>query len=95
MSPYNPDKCVTVPTDSRLWIAAIWTASLILMVVDSLDLDPSFLAIWSVFLALAGASWLCATLHAYSRRVILEVMSWEHQQQGFSPETRTLAALRD
>jgi hypothetical protein len=25
---------------------------------------------------------MCYTLHAYSRRVILEVMSWEHRQQG-------------
>lgn len=80
---YNPEKCVRIPRDSRAGVACLWLASLILLTHDAID-QPKVLgleSVWGVFLGLVACSWTCAILHAYSRRVVLEVMSYEHRQQ--------------
>lgn len=93
MSPYNPEKCLRIPTDTRLYVASLYLASLALLVFDSLDHDGSLLCVWSVFLALVATGAMCAVLHAHSRRVILEVMSWEHKQLGMSIDDTPLVSL--
>jgi hypothetical protein len=60
----------------------MYLAAFVLLVIGTLTDDGSVWRAWGLFLALGATSWMCYTLHAYSRRVILEVMSWEHRQQG-------------
>lgn len=92
----NSDRCIHVPIDSRLGISAMWLASLILIVIDSLDLDPSYLGLWAIFLAIAAASWTSIAMQTHSRRVMLEVISWEHRQQGmFFTDGGELALLKE
>ena len=82
MSHYNPDKCLRIPADSRLWIAGLWGVAVGLLIYDSIDGRPGIIGRWAFFIGLTALGWTCALMHSYSRRVIIEVMSWEHQQQG-------------
>lgn len=88
MSPttYNSDRFLKIPTDARLFSAILFGAALGLLIVDTVDLDPSLLSKWATFCALAGLAFMVSGLHSYSRRVILEVMSWEHRQQGMGDD---------
>jgi hypothetical protein len=93
VSPYNPEKCVRVPTDARLWIASLYLAAFVLLVTDTVRNDPSMLSRWGIFLTLIATAWTVAALHAYSRQVILEVMSWEHRQQGMLHDDDQLSVV--
>ena len=79
---YTPERYLRIPTDARLWAALLFGAALGLLIADTVDLHKSLLSTWAIFCAFAGLAFLVSGLHSYSRRVVLEVMSWEHRQQG-------------
>jgi hypothetical protein len=89
LSPYDPDKHIRVPCDARLWISALWLAAFLLIAFDLADRNASYVSVAALFLAFVAQGWTTAMLHAYSRRVILEVMSWEHRQAAATALTTT------
>lgn len=90
MTQYDCDRALRVPLDGRLWLGLLWLASLTLLSIDTLDLRFGIAGAWALLLAVAGAAWTGVVLHAYSRRVVLEVMSYEHQQQHLSSRDNLL-----
>lgn len=62
-------------------VASTWLTAVVLLVVDSADGRGGILSAWAILCALGATAWTCALLHAHSRRVVLEVMSFEHRQQ--------------
>lgn len=94
---YNPERSLNlkVPRDSRLGLIAAWLAGPILLVVDSLDHQISMLALWAMFCVGVAIAWTCAVVHCYTRRVILEVMSYEHRQQMLSTPVRAMTLVED
>lgn len=74
----------------------MWLAAVILMFLNSFvdRYDGYHLGIPAILLALGASSWTMAALNAYSRRVMLEVISWEHQQLRAEQQPgRSLAAV--
>lgn len=82
-----------IPIDCRLGCCSLWLAGVVLAVLDSLDEQVGILALWSVVLLLVATAWTVAQLLAYSRRVTLEVMSYEHRQQTPAMEPGRLVEL--
>ena len=78
---YNPDRCFKIPADCRAILGVLWLATVTLLAVDSLDGHPGIMAAWAVLGGCAAAAWTCILVHEYSRRILLDVMSFEHRQQ--------------
>lgn len=97
MNSYNyEEKSITIPLDHRLGIALMYLAALVLLVVDTFDGESGIVGRWAIVIAVGGCAWTCVALHSYSRRVLLEVMSWEHRQQMFGADAgNSLALVRD
>ena len=89
-------RTIRIPLDSRLGIAVMYAAALVLLVIDTLDGPDGLMGRWAIILAVGAVGWTMFRLHAYSRRVILEVMSWEHRVQSFGNDAgKSLALIRD
>lgn len=69
-----------VPLDCRLIVSSIWLAAVVLLAFDSADGDVSIIALWSIALLIIAATWTVVLALGHSRRVMLEVMSYEHRQ---------------
>lgn len=95
LSHYNPERCLRIPADARLYITIVYGVALGLLIAGTIHDDGSILRAWAIFLALGATTWTCVTLHCYSRRVILEVMSWEHRQQGMTGPVDNVRSLVD
>ena len=71
--------------------AALWALSVALLTYDTLDSVESDVAgRWAIVSAIAAATWTGVLVTNHCRRVILEVMSWEHwrMEADGGPETR-------
>lgn len=66
----------TITISTTLWLAAI-----ALMVTEGLNASVAdgLLSRWSVLVALGAACWTIAALINHARRVVLDVVSWEHR----------------
>lgn len=78
---YSSDHAVRVPTDGRLWLALLWLIAFTLLVIDTTDHRFGIAGAWGIFVSLVATAWTGIVLHAYSRRIVLDVMSFEHRQQ--------------
>lgn len=69
---------IKVPCRATLGAAMLWIAALVLMVYDTIDGATTMAARWSLFIGLGATSWTITLAIRHARRVVLEVMSWEH-----------------
>ena len=88
---YNSNHSLRVPLDGRLWLIMFWTVAAVLLAIDSLDGRFGIIGAWGLLFAAAGSAWATLVLHAYSRRIVLDVMSFEHRQQ--TPEMTQVEQL--
>lgn len=82
---------------ATLTIAALWATSVALLVYDTFQPEDTKAGRWAVVAAIAAATWTVVLVTQHCRRVILEVMSWEHwrmQEQGEPARRSNVRAIR-
>lgn len=67
----------TIPTLATLSTAALWCLASTLMLVDTFGGAGGLAGRWALLVGLAATSSTIARTIRQSRRVVLEVMSWE------------------
>lgn len=86
---------IKMPSRAVLGASALWIVALLLMVFDTLDAGASAAGRWALFIGLAATSSTIALAVRSARRVVLEVMSWEHwMMNGGKEEDRSDGVVR-
>jgi hypothetical protein len=69
------------PSGSTITSALLWLAAVGLMIAESRDavVPDGILSRWSILVALAATCWTISALINHARRVMLDVISIEHQ----------------
>ena len=76
-------RCLRIPLDCRLLTAVLWGTAIALAVLDTLDGDrPGFLSLWAIIVGMVAMSATAMVALTRSRRIMLEVMSYEHRQMS-------------
>lgn len=79
---YDTNSALRVPLDGRFWATLLWLLAFVLLGVDTVDNRRfGIIGAWGLIVAAISTTWSCVVLHAYSRRILLDVMSFEHRQQ--------------
>lgn len=73
------NKSITVRFNCPTAAVALWCAVLILATVESTVTGHGTYAMWAIVGAAAAATFTVSALLAHTRRVVLDVMSWEHR----------------
>lgn len=69
---------VTIPLNARLGVTVMWLLAIGLMAWDTVVADHmSEAGRWSILLAIGATGWTVCQFMKHSRRVMLEVISWE------------------
>lgn len=91
---FGRDRCMRIPLDGRLGVALIWLSAVVLAGADWLDDGRlGFKSVLALMISQVAAVITVALLHAHSRRVVLEVMSWEHRQLANSDGNSPLQSI--
>lgn len=75
---------------------ALWVTAVALMAIDTFDGRSAVAGRWALFIGLAATSASITGVVKHARRVVLEVMSWEHwmMNDAKSGEQEHLASVR-
>lgn len=72
---------LTIPLNpSVIAVVLLWLVAVGLLVWDTFHHTHGNAGEWALFLGMSAAVWTAALLMAHTRRVVLEVVSWEHRQ---------------
>lgn len=86
---------ITIPVDCKLGAGAMWFAAVTLMALDTIfGGSTGIFGRWSILTGIGAAAWSVCMFVGHSRRVILEVISWEHWRQENGPDEPEREGLR-
>lgn len=69
---------IWIPSRATLSAGAMWLAALVLMAWDTLDGSRNQVGRWALLVGMGAMTWTLVLTANHCRRVVLEVMSWEH-----------------
>lgn len=69
---------VSIPVNSTVFAGLLWTVSFGLMLGATFARDGRVLAWWAILVAIAAVGCTITAVINHARKVVLDVMSWEH-----------------
>lgn len=77
---WTSGRCLTIPITQAGVSAGLWLIAAVLMLMESVTGADGRFARWAIFVALGAVTVTVAVIANHTRRVVLDVISWEAQR---------------